>query len=48
MRFVSGVARDLLEARAAMEVAIAEYAAERADDEDLAAIRECLVRPRGR
>ena len=37
-----GVARDLLEARAAMEVAIAEYAALRADEDDLAAIRECL------
>jgi GntR family transcriptional repressor for pyruvate dehydrogenase complex len=38
-----GVARDLLEARAPMEVAIAEYAAQRADEEDLAAIRECLA-----
>jgi GntR family transcriptional regulator, transcriptional repressor for pyruvate dehydrogenase complex len=37
-----GVTRDLLEARAAMEVAIAQYAAERADDEDLEAIRQCL------
>jgi GntR family transcriptional repressor for pyruvate dehydrogenase complex len=37
-----GVARDLLEARAAMEVAIAEYAALRADEDDLAAIGECL------
>lgn len=37
-----GVTRDLLEARAAMEVAIAQYAAERAEDEDLAAIQESL------
>lgn len=36
------VTRDLLEARAAMEVAIAQYAAERADEDDLASIAECL------
>jgi GntR family transcriptional repressor for pyruvate dehydrogenase complex len=39
----SSVDADLLEARAAMEVAIAEYAAQRADEDDLAAIRECLA-----
>jgi GntR family transcriptional repressor for pyruvate dehydrogenase complex len=39
----SSVDADLLEARAAMEVTIAEYAAQRADEEDLAAIRECLA-----
>jgi GntR family transcriptional regulator, transcriptional repressor for pyruvate dehydrogenase complex len=37
-----GVARDLREARAAMEVAIAQYAAERADEDDLQAIADCL------
>ena len=37
-----GITRELLEARAAMEVAIAQYAAERAEESDLDALRECL------